>query len=74
MASPDRPTGEVTFLFTDIEGSTKLVESLGTTAWRPAPVVIARTKAEGAALPFPQGVRYALGEAAWDEGDTARAT
>jgi len=27
------PTGTVTFLFTDIEGSTKLVERLGTAAW-----------------------------------------
>ncbi len=32
---PARPTGEVTFLFTDIEGSTKLVDRLGTAAWRP---------------------------------------
>jgi predicted ATPase/class 3 adenylate cyclase len=30
-----RPTGEVTFLFTDIEGSTALVDRLGTAAWRP---------------------------------------
>ena len=35
MAAPDRPTGEVTFLFTDIEGSTRLVSTLGTAAWRP---------------------------------------
>ena len=35
MADPDRPTGEVTFLFTDIEGSTRLVDTLGTAAWRP---------------------------------------
>ena len=35
MASPDRPTGQITFLFTDIEGSTRLVESLGTAAWGP---------------------------------------
>ena len=35
MAASSRPTGEVTFLFTDIEGSTKLVERLGTAAWRP---------------------------------------
>ena len=27
------PTGTVTFLFTDIEGSTRLVERLGTTVW-----------------------------------------
>ena len=27
------PTGTVTFLFTDIEGSTKLAERLGTAAW-----------------------------------------
>jgi predicted ATPase/class 3 adenylate cyclase len=27
------PTGTVTFLFTDIEGSTRLVERLGTSAW-----------------------------------------
>ncbi|HEY4188915.1 MAG TPA: adenylate/guanylate cyclase domain-containing protein, partial [Candidatus Limnocylindrales bacterium] len=35
MAATDRPTGDVTFLFTDIEGSTRLVEALGTAAWRP---------------------------------------
>ncbi len=35
MVSPGHPTGEVTFLFTDIEGSTKLVDQLGTAAWRP---------------------------------------
>ncbi len=35
MASPRRPTGQVTFLFTDIEGSTRLVELLGTSGWRP---------------------------------------
>jgi predicted ATPase/class 3 adenylate cyclase len=35
VAAPDRPTGEVTFLFTDIEGSTRLVSTLGTAAWRP---------------------------------------
>ena len=35
MAAPARPTGEVTFLFTDIEGSTRLVDTLGTAAWRP---------------------------------------
>jgi predicted ATPase/class 3 adenylate cyclase len=29
----DLPTGTVTFLFSDIEGSTKLVERLGTSAW-----------------------------------------
>ncbi len=33
--APARPTGAVTFLFTDIEGSTKLVDRLGTAAWRP---------------------------------------
>src|SRR3989337_3649042 len=27
------PTGTVTFLFTDIEGSTRLAERLGTAAW-----------------------------------------
>ncbi len=35
MAAIDRPTGDVTFLFTDIEGSTRLVDALGTAAWRP---------------------------------------
>ncbi len=35
MAAPARPTGEVTFLFTDIEGSTRLVDALGTAAWLP---------------------------------------
>jgi predicted ATPase/class 3 adenylate cyclase len=36
MASPRRamPTGTLTFLFSDIEGSTRLVESLGTAAYR----------------------------------------
>ena len=33
MSSPNRPTGEIAFLFTDIEGSTRLVEALGTAAW-----------------------------------------
>jgi predicted ATPase/class 3 adenylate cyclase len=35
MAPPERPTGEIAFLFTDIEGSTRLVDALGTAAWRP---------------------------------------
>ena len=35
VAAIDRPTGDVTFLFTDIEGSTRLVDALGTAAWRP---------------------------------------
>ncbi len=35
MTPPERPTGEVAFLFTDIEGSTRLVQELGTAAWRP---------------------------------------
>ena len=34
--TPEPPTGTVTFLFTDIEGSTRLVEALGTAAWRAA--------------------------------------
>ena len=36
MASPRRttPTGTLTFLFSDIEGSTRLVESLGTATYR----------------------------------------
>ena len=29
MAGPALPTGTVTFLFTDIEGSTRLIEELG---------------------------------------------
>ncbi len=29
------PIGQVTFLFTDVEGSTALVDRLGTSAWRP---------------------------------------
>jgi class 3 adenylate cyclase len=29
---PELPTGRVTFLFTDIEGSTRLLHSLGTDA------------------------------------------
>ncbi len=29
MDTPDEPTGPVTFLFTDIEGSTKLLRQLG---------------------------------------------
>jgi predicted ATPase/class 3 adenylate cyclase len=33
MTADTLPTGTVTFLFTDIEGSTKLVERLGTSAW-----------------------------------------
>ncbi|MEO5966318.1 MAG: adenylate/guanylate cyclase domain-containing protein, partial [Candidatus Limnocylindrales bacterium] len=32
---PERPTGEIAFVFTDIEGSTRLVDALGTAAWRP---------------------------------------
>ncbi len=31
----DLPTGTVTFLFSDIEGSTRLVERLGTASWLP---------------------------------------
>jgi predicted ATPase/class 3 adenylate cyclase len=33
VAAAELPTGTVTFLFTDIEGSTKLAERLGTAAW-----------------------------------------
>ena len=35
MRQPALPTGTVTFLFTDIEGSTRLVERLGVAAWAP---------------------------------------
>jgi predicted ATPase/class 3 adenylate cyclase len=35
MPASALPTGTVTFLFTDIEGSTRLVERLGTDAWTP---------------------------------------
>jgi len=35
VATHDRPTGQITFMFTDIEGSTRLVETLGTAGWRP---------------------------------------
>jgi predicted ATPase/class 3 adenylate cyclase len=35
VTSRNLPTGEVTFLFTDIEGSTRLLSSLGTSGWRP---------------------------------------
>ena len=38
----ERPTGTVAFLFTDIQGSTRLVEALGTAAWLP---VLARHRA-----------------------------
>ena len=38
----ERPTGTVTFLFTDIQGSTRLVDTLGTAAWLP---VLARHRA-----------------------------
>lgn len=31
----DRPTGTVTFMFTDIEGSTRLLRELGVEAWTP---------------------------------------
>lgn len=37
-----RPTGTVAFLFTDIQGSTRLVDALGTAAWLP---VLARHRA-----------------------------
>ena len=35
MTTPVRPTGEVTFLFTDVEGSTRLVQALGASGWAP---------------------------------------
>jgi len=35
VSSPARPTGQIAFLFTDVEGSTKLVDALGTAAWGP---------------------------------------
>lgn len=35
IAVQDRPTGTVTFMFTDIEGSTRLAQTLGTEAWTP---------------------------------------
>ena len=38
----ERPTGTVAFLFTDIQGSTRLVDALGTSAWLP---VLARHRA-----------------------------
>ena len=38
----ERPTGTVAFLFTDIQGSTRLVDALGTKAWLP---VLARHRA-----------------------------
>ena len=36
MAGFSQPSGQVTLVFTDIEGSTKLLEALGTTAYREA--------------------------------------
>ena len=33
MGRPDLPSGTVTFLFTDIEGSTRLLDELGETAY-----------------------------------------
>ena len=35
MIKLTKPTGTVTFLFTDIEGSTRLVQHLGVAGWRP---------------------------------------
>jgi class 3 adenylate cyclase len=36
MTAPDQPSGTVTLVFTDIEGSTRLLEELGTDAYREA--------------------------------------
>ena len=35
MTRPDLPSGTVTFLFTDVEGSTRLLHELGAEATRP---------------------------------------
>jgi predicted ATPase/class 3 adenylate cyclase len=57
-----RPTGEVTFLFTDIEGSTKLVDRLGTAAWRP--ILARHRELVRAALAAQEGIEIAT------EGDS----
>ena len=36
MARPERPSGTVTFLFTDVEGSTRLLDELGAEAYSAA--------------------------------------
>ena len=43
MPRPELPTGTVTFLFTDVEGSTRLLQEHGAAIRRPArPSTVAR--------------------------------
>jgi class 3 adenylate cyclase len=46
---PDLPTGTVTFLFTDVEGSTKLLHELGAEAYADALAEHRRVIREGCA-------------------------
>ena len=48
MSTSLRPTGLVTFLFTDVEGSTRLVQALGAAGW--APVLLRHRELIRAAL------------------------
>jgi class 3 adenylate cyclase len=65
----DLPTGTVTFLFTDVEGSTKLLRELGPDAYarelaRHRDVVreaCSPARAAGRALSLEEAVGYALG-------------
>ena len=56
VARNDLPTGTVTFLFTDVEGSTRLLHELGSEAYAEAQAYMpdikpSRDKSDGGALP-----------------------
>jgi hypothetical protein len=56
----DLPTGMVTFLFTDVEGSTRLLESLGTARYSEA--LLGHRQADAMLDPFQQPLPIELDE------------